>query len=52
MPGFTHSEFHDVLGNRKLVSKLPSFMWMDAPTVAREGYRAVMQGKPCTFQVA
>jgi len=44
-PGFTHSEFHDVLGNRKLVSKLPSFMWMDAPTVAREGYRAVMQGK-------
>lgn len=43
-PGFTYSEFHDVLGNRKLVSKLPSYMWMDAPTVAREGYRAVMRG--------
>jgi short-subunit dehydrogenase len=44
-PGFTYSEFHDVLGNRKLVSKMPSYMWMDAPTVAREGYRAVMDGK-------
>jgi hypothetical protein len=44
-PGFTFSEFHDVLGNRSLVSKLPSYMWMDATKVAREGYRAVMDGK-------
>jgi short-subunit dehydrogenase len=44
-PGFTHSEFHDVLGNRELVGKLPSYMWMDAGTVANEGYRAVMAGK-------
>ncbi len=44
-PGFTYSEFHDVLGNRKLVSKLPSPMWMDAKTVAQDGYRAVMDGK-------
>jgi short-subunit dehydrogenase len=44
-PGFTYSEFHDVLGNRKLVSKLPSSMWMDARKVAQEGYRAVMDGK-------
>jgi short-subunit dehydrogenase len=44
-PGFTYSEFHDVLGNRKLVSKLPSLLWMDADTVAREGYDAVMSGK-------
>jgi uncharacterized protein len=43
-PGFTYSEFHDVLGNRALVSKLPRAMWMDAETVAREGYRAVMAG--------
>jgi len=35
-----------VLGNRKLVSKLPRYMWMDATSVAREGYRAVMDGKP------
>jgi short-subunit dehydrogenase len=44
-PGFTFSEFHDVLGNRKLVSKLPSLLWMDAESVARQGYAAVMSGK-------
>jgi short-subunit dehydrogenase len=43
-PGFTHTEFHDVLGNRKLVDGLPSLMWMDAETVAREGYDALMRG--------
>ena len=45
-PGFTYSEFHDVLGNRALVSKLPSYLWMDADSVARQGYEAVMAGKP------
>jgi short-subunit dehydrogenase len=44
-PGFTYSEFHDVLGNRPLVSKLPSFLWMDAEAVARQGYGAVMRGQ-------
>ncbi|HLK36090.1 MAG TPA: SDR family oxidoreductase [Polyangiaceae bacterium] len=44
-PGFTYSEFHDVLGNRSLVSKLPSYLWMDADTVARQGYAAVMAGR-------
>jgi short-subunit dehydrogenase len=44
-PGFTHTEFHDVLGNRQLVSKLPSLLWMDAETVARVGYDAVMRGQ-------
>jgi short-subunit dehydrogenase len=44
-PGFTYSEFHDVLGNRKLVSKLPSVLWMDADEVARDGYSAVMSGR-------
>lgn len=43
-PGFTYSEFHDVVGNRKAVSKLPRFMWMDAESVARQGYAAVMKG--------
>ncbi len=43
-PGFTHTEFHDVLGNKGLVSRLPSYMWTDAESVAREGYRAVMAG--------
>jgi uncharacterized protein len=44
-PGFTYSEFHDVNGMRPQVSQLPKFMWMDADTVARQGYDAVMAGK-------
>jgi short-subunit dehydrogenase len=44
-PGFTMSEFHDVSGTRAIVSKMPAFMWLDAPTVARQGYDAVMAGK-------
>jgi short-subunit dehydrogenase len=44
-PGFTHTEFHDVLGIRDEVEKLPAFLWMDADTVARQGYEAVMRGR-------
>ena len=44
-PGFTMSEFHDVMGTREMMGSLPAFMWMDAPTVARQGYDAVMAGK-------
>lgn len=45
-PGFTHSEFHDVIGTRQKVAELPRFLWMDAPTVARCGYQAVERGQP------
>jgi len=45
-PGFTYSEFHDVTGTRARVSQLPAFMWMDAATVAEQGYAAVMRGEP------
>ena len=44
-PGFTHSEFHDRVGTRAAVSRLPGWMWMDAETVARQGYQAVMAGE-------
>lgn len=44
-PGFTFSEFHDVSGTRHIVSRMPSFMWMDAPAVARQGFAAVMAGR-------
>jgi hypothetical protein len=44
-PGFTYSEFHDVNGTRPLVSQMPRFMFMDAATVARQGYDAVMRGQ-------
>ena len=43
-PGFTLSEFHDVTGTRAKVSELPGWMWMDAASVAREGFEAVMAG--------
>ena len=45
-PGFTRSEFHDVTGTRSTVSRMPAWMWMDAPAVARQGYDAVMAGTP------
>jgi short-subunit dehydrogenase len=45
-PGFTRSEFHDVTGTRDVVDKLPSWMWLEAPAVARQGYEAVMAGTP------
>ena len=44
-PGFTLSEFHDVTGTRAQMNRMPRWMWMDASTVAREGYEAVMAGK-------
>ena len=43
-PGFTLSEFHDVIGTRATVRNLPGWMWMDAATVARQGFEAVMAG--------
>jgi len=45
-PGFTVSEFHDVTGTREIMKSLPAFMWMDSPTVARQGFDAVMHGMP------
>ena len=45
-PGYTWTEFHDVLGNREEISKLPKFMWQKAEHVAREGWRACERDKP------
>ena len=45
-PGFTRSEFHDVTGTRATVRELPSWLWMNAADVAREGFDAVMAGTP------
>lgn len=44
-PGFTYSEFHDVTGTREQVSRMPSWMWMDADAVAREGIDALERGE-------
>lgn len=43
-PGMTFTEFHDVNGMRERVSKLPSWLWQDAATVARLGIDAVERG--------
>lgn len=40
-PGFTYSEFHDANGSRPLVSKMPKWLWMDAPAVVAEGLDAL-----------
>ena len=45
-PGFTYSEFHDVMGTRDLVERLPKLLWMSAEQVAEQGYLAVMRGDP------
>jgi hypothetical protein len=40
------SEFHDVTGTRATVSQLPGWSSMDALSVARQGFDAVMRGTP------
>jgi uncharacterized protein len=44
-PGFTYSEFHDVTGTRSQVAQMPSWMWMHAEDVARQGIDALRQGR-------
>jgi uncharacterized protein len=43
-PGFVLSEFHDVMGTRSIVSKLPGPLFLTAERVARESVEAVMRG--------
>ena len=45
-PGFTHSEFHDVINTRDIVSKMPPWMWMDADEVVRYGIESVTRQPP------
>lgn len=46
-PGFTRTEFHDVMGTRDAAtSKLPSILWQTPDAVVQEGWRAVNDGKP------
>jgi len=44
-PGFTHTEFHDVAGVRKRVSKFGKAWWNTAAEVAEAGYNGVMRGR-------
>jgi short-subunit dehydrogenase len=45
-PGFTHSEFHDVMGTRDTANHLPSLLWQQPQDVVRAGIAAVMACKP------
>ncbi|MCH7337919.1 SDR family oxidoreductase [Acinetobacter sp. NIPH 2699] len=45
-PGFTHSEFHDVMGTRDAANNLPSVLWQEPEQVVKAGWDAVMNGKP------
>jgi short-subunit dehydrogenase len=45
-PGFTHTEFHDVIGIRERLEQMPSYMWMGVNEVGRYGIESVMRKKP------
>jgi short-subunit dehydrogenase len=44
-PGFTHTEFHKVMGVEERVRRSPRFLWMSAREVAEQGVEAVMSGR-------
>ena len=50
-PGFTYSEFHDVNGTREMISKLPSFLWLDAKHVVADTLKAMSKDKVKTVVV-
>jgi hypothetical protein len=46
-PGFTYSEFHDVVGNRAEISgSTPEWLWLGADEVAAAGYEAAEANRP------
>lgn len=44
-PGFTRTEFHDALGNRAEVDRMPRWMWKDVGPVVDAGWKAVERGR-------
>ncbi len=44
-PGFTWTEFHDVLGMRKEVSSVPKFLWQNARSVVKESWKAAEKNR-------
>jgi short-subunit dehydrogenase len=45
-PGFTYTEFHDVLGVREEMRTLPKYMWQEARPVVEAGWRGVERNQP------
>lgn len=44
-PGFTRTEFHEVMGTEEDASRLPEVLWQQPDDVVREGWEAVNGGK-------
>lgn len=44
-PGFTRTEFHDVVGSRAMMNRLPGWVWLSAEEVARAGIEAAERGR-------
>lgn len=44
-PGFVHTTFHARMGLAAGEEGVPSFMWLDAPFVVRQGLRAAARGR-------
>lgn len=44
-PGFVHTTFHARMGLAAGEEGVPSFMWLDAPYVVRQGLRAAARGR-------
>lgn len=45
-PGFTYTEFHDVLGNRSKMNRLPKFLWQDSRSVVEASWKKVEKNVP------
>ncbi|MGA0172539.1 MAG: SDR family NAD(P)-dependent oxidoreductase [Phycisphaerales bacterium] len=45
-PGFTYTEFHDVLGVREAMGSMPKWMWQSSRAVVEESWRAVERDQP------
>ncbi len=45
-PGFTLTEFHDVMGNRSSMNRMPTWMWSTSRQVVEASWNAVEAGKP------
>lgn len=44
-PGFTHTEFHDVMDFPEIRDLLPGYMWLEAEEVVRYGIESVLRKK-------
>ena len=50
-PGFTYTEFHDVNGTRKMMNKLPAYLWLQASDVVADAIREIRTDRPRTVVV-